>query len=330
MEREMLKYIVCPACKGMFNLIEVNTFGDFDILSGTLQCVNCKKRFQIRDGIPVLRVKEQGAIGMNYEEHAQNFEKVWEKFGSIESQEELDERKVNPPLTKNSTKMQISNLYKYCSSEKSRILDIGCGLGFDLKRIGERLKGCALFGIDVSEIAVKQAMRNGTPAFLSVAFSENLPYPENFFDLILSHEVLEHVVDPSSCLAEMERVLKENGRIAISTPNGRGLFIAFIERAKLGLKRLLGRNTEKQYKDSPLDVQEMNKICSIHGLQIAKVVYTCPFYFLGNLITEHTPLSISQFITDVIIKYSDRLAKIPLINALICDEMSIIVEKANN
>lgn len=328
MKREILDYTVCPSCTGMLIFNKIDSQTGLDIITGALMCTKCKRTYEITDGIPVLKVGKQEAIAMDYQKHAADFDKEWEKFGSVKSQEELDGRKTNPELTKNSTKMQLSTLYEYCYSQKSKILDVGCGLGFDLKRIKERFEDCVLFGIDVSEIAINQAQRNGAPGFLCVAFAESLPFTENFFDIIISHEVLEHVVDPSSCLAEMGRVLKENGRITISTPNGKGLFSAFIEPAKLELKKILGRNVTKRYKDSPLAISKIKEICDHYGLWIEKVLYTCPFYFLGNLITEHMPVSISKMITKLIVRYSDQLARIPSINALICDEMTIIIEKA--
>lgn len=52
-----------------------------------------------------------------------------------------------------------------------------------------------------------------------VGASEYKPYPANTFDLILSHEVLEHVQDDRAALAEMARVLRPGGRAVIFTPN---------------------------------------------------------------------------------------------------------------
>lgn len=47
-----------------------------------------------------------------------------------------------------------------------------------------------------------------------------LPFPDNYFDLVIFTEVIEHLtVHPKFCLDEIKRVLKKNGRIILSTPN---------------------------------------------------------------------------------------------------------------
>src|SRR5690606_26208157 len=49
--------------------------------------------------------------------------------------------------------------------------------------------------------------------------AEAIPYPDNRFDTILSHEVLEHVDDDRAAVREMVRVLRPGGRIIIFAPN---------------------------------------------------------------------------------------------------------------
>jgi SAM-dependent methyltransferase len=51
------------------------------------------------------------------------------------------------------------------------------------------------------------------------AAGERLPFPAACFDMILSHEVLEHVQDDRQSVHEMVRVLRPGGRIAIFVPN---------------------------------------------------------------------------------------------------------------
>ncbi len=54
---------------------------------------------------------------------------------------------------------------------------------------------------------------------MTLAACEALPYPQNSFDLVLSHEVLEHVNDDRQAVAEMVRVLRPGGRAVIFVPN---------------------------------------------------------------------------------------------------------------
>lgn len=54
---------------------------------------------------------------------------------------------------------------------------------------------------------------------LTCAAAEALPFPANSFDLLLSHEVLEHVRDDRQAVLEMVRVLKPGGRLVVFVPN---------------------------------------------------------------------------------------------------------------
>jgi len=51
------------------------------------------------------------------------------------------------------------------------------------------------------------------------AAAERLPFPPDSFDLILSHEVLEHVTDDRRALEEIARVLRPRGRAVVFVPN---------------------------------------------------------------------------------------------------------------
>jgi SAM-dependent methyltransferase len=54
---------------------------------------------------------------------------------------------------------------------------------------------------------------------LQLAVCEKLPYADDYFDMILNHEVIEHVEDDRATAAEMVRVLKPGGRAVIFAPN---------------------------------------------------------------------------------------------------------------
>ena len=60
--------------------------------------------------------------------------------------------------------------------------------------------------------------RTRSPHILNAA-GEFIPLPSSTFDLILSHEVLEHVQDDRAAVCEMVRVLQPRGRIVLFVPN---------------------------------------------------------------------------------------------------------------
>jgi len=95
------------------------------------------------------------------------------------------------------------------------ILENGCGVGMYVEHLAPF--GGQIHGLEYDfERAAQTGGRN--PNILNAA-GENLPYPDNRFDLILSHEVLEHVADDRLAVREMLRVLKPGGRAVIFVPN---------------------------------------------------------------------------------------------------------------
>lgn len=98
-----------------------------------------------------------------------------------------------------------------------RILDNGCGVGMYLRALDAHAH--TLCGNELEAPHLEQAAENAPNAHLTLAVCERLPYPDNFFDLVLSHEVLEHVQDDRLAAAEIARVLRPGGRAVIFVPN---------------------------------------------------------------------------------------------------------------
>lgn len=97
----------------------------------------------------------------------------------------------------------------------ARVLVDGCGLGLYNRALLQFTPH--VYGLDVEADRVLQA--NTTVNGLAVAEGEYLPYASHQFDLVLSHEVIEHVTDDVLYAAEMVRVLKPGGRGIIFCPN---------------------------------------------------------------------------------------------------------------
>jgi 2-polyprenyl-3-methyl-5-hydroxy-6-metoxy-1,4-benzoquinol methylase len=102
-------------------------------------------------------------------------------------------------------------------SEKSRVLDVGCGNGNFLYEINT-VTGCQAYGIDISKIAAKTAQENyGIDVFTGTILES--PFPDNFFDVITAWAFLEHVNNPSEVLLKMSNLLKKDGLCIISIAN---------------------------------------------------------------------------------------------------------------
>jgi SAM-dependent methyltransferase len=98
-----------------------------------------------------------------------------------------------------------------------RILDEGCGVGMYVRALLPYAQ--TVYGTEVETDYLLQAVQTVPEAHLSLTPAEQLPFPENSFDLLLSHEVLEHVHDDRQAVAEIVRVLKPGGRAVIFVPN---------------------------------------------------------------------------------------------------------------
>lgn len=97
------------------------------------------------------------------------------------------------------------------------LLDAGCGTGGMLKVIRQKFPGADLTGIDRSNHAVELTAARETGAKLSVASVEDLPFPENSFDVVISLDVLTAIgLDDSLAMHEFHRVLRPGGRLILN------------------------------------------------------------------------------------------------------------------
>jgi SAM-dependent methyltransferase len=98
---------------------------------------------------------------------------------------------------------------------KGLILENGCGVGMYVEHLSP-FDGTVI-GLEYDFERASEARKN-SPHILNAA-GESIPLPTSTFDLILSHEVLEHVQDDRAAVCEMVRVLKPGGRAVIFVPN---------------------------------------------------------------------------------------------------------------
>ena len=100
---------------------------------------------------------------------------------------------------------------------KLKILDIGCGPGTVSGPLIEM--GHEVYGLDISDASIQEARAKGIKVRLCDVEEEELPFPDEEFDLVMALDVLEHVFDPTGVLQKMKRVVKRHGALLICFPN---------------------------------------------------------------------------------------------------------------
>lgn len=98
-----------------------------------------------------------------------------------------------------------------------KVLVDGCGVGMYIKALTPYAD--QVYGIDIEAEHLEIAATHVPVGQVQLAAAEALPYRTNSFDLVLSHEVLEHVQDDRQAVAELVRVLKPGGRAVLFVPN---------------------------------------------------------------------------------------------------------------
>jgi SAM-dependent methyltransferase len=144
----------------------------------------------------------------------------WKGIQPVDIQERLVETYLKgdwtEPLRRVAAYVQLS--------AKSRLLDLGCGVGSFV--VACRKLGLQCFGVEPDRIgngtelsAIQIARRRwAEPVFLA-GTGENLPFQDGSFDLVTMNQVIEHVSDQVAVIQEAARVLRSGGVLYVNCPN---------------------------------------------------------------------------------------------------------------
>lgn len=116
----------------------------------------------------------------------------------------------------------VLNFLNECLAREGAVLDVGCGAGalvVSMTELGHRVHG-----VDISPGMVEKAREYSgehgvKPENIQTAAVESLPFDDSAFDVVTCVGVLEYVSDAKAALAELKRVIKEDGRIILTMPN---------------------------------------------------------------------------------------------------------------
>lgn len=128
------------------------------------------------------------------------------------------------------------------------VLDIGCGRQTAKQAIKE---DCDYFGLDYLQTA--SDWYNASPQIYGDA--QQLPFQQASINTVLLLDVLEHLPSPSSCMAEIKRVLKPNGTAIIQVP-----FIYPVHDAPLDFHRWTKYGLERLFQQHELELMKAKSV----------------------------------------------------------------------
>jgi uncharacterized protein YbaR (Trm112 family)/ubiquinone/menaquinone biosynthesis C-methylase UbiE len=213
MKTELLQYLVCPKCKGEI-FAKINKKVKNEIITGALKCKNCKNTFLITQGIPRFVtdktkdfVKTEDSFSAKWRIHHKNHQaKDWIEFQQKWFLDRFGWKSI----------AQLNNFL----IDKRHILEAGTGVGNTAKMLSVNPTS-QVFAIDASEsidFAYKKYSHVHNLHFLQSDLRE-LPFKTNFFDYILSDQVLHHTKNTSTSFKYLTKFLDKNGYISIYVYN---------------------------------------------------------------------------------------------------------------
>lgn len=183
-------------------------------------------------------------------------------------------------------------LEKMSCSRGSSLLDVSCGKGWFLKTASDF--GLQTTGLDISKVAIDETRKLlGNGANLIVGSGENLPFPEDSFDFATCLGSLEHFEDVGKGVAEISRVLKQNGLAGIFVPN-----LFFIGHIYLAWKD--GRQpseASQEFSETFYTLKGWIKILETNGL---RVVNSFPY---NDIFASSKVSPIEKFIYSNLVRY---------------------------
>jgi SAM-dependent methyltransferase len=168
-------------------------------------------------------------------------------------------------------------------------LDIGSGTGYTTYKVfGDRPTACVDLHAPNLSYHLEQMAFRGAPRPVSiVSLATSLPFKSRSFRFILCSEVLEHLEDDDSAVAEIGRVMTDNGTAVITVPYSGMGYTSFLER--LGIKTVHDFPGPEFHVRPGYDESALSALMSRHGLELVEHDYYLRFF--TRLVVDGVSLS---------------------------------------
>lgn len=210
-------------------------------------------------------------------------------------------------------------LFEFSAATAGHLLEAGCGTGVEAVNLQRLAPGLTAHGVDISSVALVEAVRRPDKAAATFhqAALEQLPFVDSAFDIVSSHEVVEHVEDPAVVLREFHRVLKPGGVCVIATPNGASLWA---DQLRQRVYRLFGRRGAPVGQDHTRPPSFWRREFARVGLVLERQIFD------GAALEFQTYFAKASWMHRIS-RTLEPLRAVPFVNLLLCDRVKFRLRK---
>ena len=178
------------------------------------------------------------------------------------------------------------------------VLEVGCGPGYFLEALDNWSSIKKLTAIDVEAALVKHSQTRVTSAEFKELSAENVALIQDKFDIVFSFQVIEHLEDPIIFFRELRKILNQNAKVVLTTPNPESIAASLMKSKWHGIREdhvsvLSRKDWLSVFERAGYEVE----ICGstfLNGIPIlGRGIFALPIYFL-QLVFGWLPWSLGE------------------------------------
>jgi ubiquinone/menaquinone biosynthesis C-methylase UbiE len=185
-----------------------------------------------------------------------------------------------------------------------KILDVGCGTGYFAEKF---LSKYDVMGVDISEEMIRYAQTRMKKAVQGDA--QNMPFPDNTFDVVIARSLLHHLPDPKQGAKEIKRVLKNGGRVIFADTHNS--FLSDLPRKIMYKKNKHFSDEHKNFKEEELIKIIGSELTIIKKYYFGYIAY--PLMGFPDVLDVFKYFPLKKILITALIKFDELMSKIPVI-----------------
>jgi len=128
-------------------------------------------------------------------------------------------KQISERLYTNAVNLNHKNLLNCAEqAESAKVVDLGCDDGSLTVELARKIGTKNIFGVEIVDASAGKATAKGITV-RKFDLNNKFSFEDNFFDVVIANQIIEHIFDSDNFLSEIHRILKLNGYAIISTEN---------------------------------------------------------------------------------------------------------------